>query len=758
MVRNRENPHRRNGRSPLTVVVAASLVAGSIGSYSLLAPGGLNLLDAQAGGPTVVSYSSPGPVAALVAYQRPAQSGVGLLAGGSRPSANRALPIQVLPPGSPRPITFSLFAGWGGAITWDPNSGEVTVAFGVGRQFSLSVNDLPSSGSGKDDGSFFKGAGIQGEFGGRIDPTFASKVPGLQWAGDATITGKLNGKWSTDGTLTFRAIGQIKLPPDLAGKLPEEVRPLFENGSMSWGYQWKVDTHGSADARQWTLVPGQTGTLDAQSYSFTSPAQSVTGSRAGTLAALGNGIFAFFKGGKFGGHVAANVTVALSPKLRDQINGYMHSMFGTYSKQVNQDTKKLQDSNVQLQKDLKKGQGSQNQQDIKNLGNQIGTESGQLQKDISQYQKGTAQGVYDILNKYNQQQQKKSQQAPAPGLPPAKQNDPASGTRPPFNPPAGQSTTGAPPNPGGTSNRSGSGSQGGSSSRPGGGAQSGGTSIQRGPVRGLPGTQSGPAVTRSQSGNRSQTGTQGLPGTQSGAGATGPQRGTPPRRAPGPCRVLRVCLARSPAVTPPQPGTQSPPGTQPPRGQGAGSGAGQPGGSGTPVRSSGQQSSAGGSSGAVGGPGGQALPPLLRSPTIASAPSGGAAPAPPSSQPPQPPTSAPRTQPPVLLGGSRPPASQPPAGQPPASQPPARQPASHRPDPAERQRHPAKRHARWRRPDPADRHPEPADGHPDPAGHTAKRPGPGPPGHPVRAGRYPAGPAPRVRRRGQPGRQPRRHD
>ena len=200
-------------------------------------------------------------------------------------------------------------------------------------------------------------------------------------------------------------------------------------------------------------MPGQTGWLDAQSYSLPSPGQSVTGSRAGTLAALGNGIFAFFKGGKFGGHVAANVTVALSPKLRDQINGYMHSMFGTYSKQVNQDTKKLQDSNVQLQKDLKKDQGSQNQQDIKNLGNQIGTESGQLQKDISQYQKGTAQGVYDILNKYNQQQQKKSQQAPAPGLPPAKQNDPASGTRPPFNPPAGQSTTGAPPNPGGTSNQ-----------------------------------------------------------------------------------------------------------------------------------------------------------------------------------------------------------------------------------------------------------------------------------------------------------------
>ena len=270
---------------------------------------------------------------------------------------------------------------------------------------------------------------------------------------------------------------------------------MFKNGSMSYGYQWKVDTHGSADARQWTLVGAQTGTLDAQSYSFTSPAQSVTDSRAGTLAALGNSIFGFFKGGSFGGHVAANVTVALGPRLRDAINSYMQHSFGDYSKQVNQDTKKLQDSNAQLQKDLTKGQGSQNQQDIKNLGNQIGTESGQLQKDISQYQKSTAQGVYDILNKYGQQPQKKSQQAPAPGLPPAKQNDPASGTRPPFKPPAGQSTTGAPPNPGGTSNPSGSGPQGGSSSRPGGGAQSGGTSIQRGPVQGLPGTQSGPAAT-----------------------------------------------------------------------------------------------------------------------------------------------------------------------------------------------------------------------------------------------------------------------
>ena len=503
-------------------------------------------------------------------------------------------------------------------------------------------------------------------------------MPGLQWAGDATITGKLNGKWSTDGTLTFRAIGQIKLPPDLASKLPEEVRPLFENGSMSWGYQWKVDTHGSADARQWTLVGAQTGWLDAQSYSFTSPRQSVTGSRAGTLAALGNGIFDFFKGGKFGGHVAANVTVALGPKLRDQINSYMHSMFGTYSKQVNQDTKKLQDSNVQLQKDLKQGQGSQNQQDIKNLGNQIGTESGQLQKDISQYQKSTAQGVYDILNKYGQQPQKKSQQAPAPGLPPAKQNDPASGTRPPFNPPAGQSTTGAPPNPGGTSNHSGSGSQGGSSSRPGGGAQSGGTSIQRGPVQGLPGTQSGPTVTRSQSGNRSQTGTQGLPGTQSGAGATGPQRGTPPQSG-----------------TRPQPGTQGLPGTQSGRRSPRRSQVPSPAWSGCRL---GPGSRAGRSS-----PRSCGLPRSRRPPRAEPRPLRRLA----SYRSRRPTLPAPSRPCCSAAAGHRPASRQ--AGQPPASQPPARQPASHRPDPAERQRHPAKRHARWRRPEPADRHPEPAD-------------------------------------------------
>jgi hypothetical protein len=180
VVRNRENPHPRHSRSPLTVVVAASLVAGSIGSYSLLAPGGLNLLDAQAGGQVVVATgSTPGQAAALVAYQRPAQHSVGLLAGGSRPSANRALPMQVLPfdPNAQKPVTFSLFAGWGGAITWDPNSGEVTVAFGVGRQFSLSVNDLPSTGTSKDDGSFFKGAGIQGEFGGKITQAWARPSP-----------------------------------------------------------------------------------------------------------------------------------------------------------------------------------------------------------------------------------------------------------------------------------------------------------------------------------------------------------------------------------------------------------------------------------------------------------------------------------------------------------------------------------------------------------------------------------------------------
>jgi hypothetical protein len=646
--RNRKNPHPRNGRSPLTVVVAASLVAGSIGSYSLLAPGGLNLLDAQAGGRVVVATGSSGQVAVLTAFQRPAQGRALLLPGGNRPTVNRALPVQVLPPGSTsKPVTFSLFAGWGGAITWDPSNGEVTVAFGVGRQFSLSVNDLPSSGPSKDDGSFFKGAGIQGEFGGRIDPTFASKVPGLQWAGDATITGKLNGKWSTDGTLTFRAIGQIKLPPDLASKLPEEVRPLFENGSLSYGYQWKVDTHGSADARQWTLLGAQTGTLDAQSYSFTSPAQSVTDSRAGTLAALGNSIFAFFKGGKFGGHVAGNVTVALGPRVRDAINSYMQHSFGDYSKQVNQDTKKLQDSNGQLQKDLKKNGSPQSQQQIKDLGNQIGAESGKLQKDILGYQKNTAQGIQDILRKYNQQQSQKKSQAPW-MPPPARQNDPASGTNPLSAPQGGQNTTGAPPIPGETNTRSGSGSQGGPGSQPGGK-----------PVQGLPGTQSGPGVTRSQSGTR------GLRGTQSGSAATPPKPGTQPQPGPRsqPGTQGLPGTQSGPAVTPPQTGTPPQRGAQPQ--PGTGSGTGQPSGNGAPVRSSGQQSSAGGSSGAVGGVGGQ-VPSLLTPPSLTPAPSGGVALAPPSSQLPQPLTNARSVQQPVLLGGSRPPASPPPVGNQPA--------------------------------------------------------------------------------------------
>jgi hypothetical protein len=693
VVRNRENPHPRNGRSPLTVVVAASLVAGSIGGYSLLAPGGLNLLDAQAGGRVVVAAGSPGQLAALTAFHRPAQGRALLLPGGNRPTVNRALPVQVLPPGSTgKPVTFSLFSGWGGAITWDPSSGEVTVAFGVGRQFSLSVNDLPSSGTSKDDGSFFKGAGIQGEFGGKFPPSWASKVPGMQWAGDATITGKLNGKWSTDGSLTFRAIGQIKLPPDLASKLPTEVQPLFKNGSMSYGYQWKVDTHGSADARQWTIVSAQTGWLDGQSYSFTSRGTSFTDSTAGTLSSLGNQIFDFFKGGTFGGHVAGNVTVALGPRVRDAINSYMQHSFGDYSKQVNQDTKKLQDSNGQLQKDLKKNGSPQSQQQIKDLGNQIGAESGKLQKDILGYQKNTAQGVQDILKKYNQQQQpqKKSQ---APWMPPpARQNDPASGTNPLSAPQGGQNTTGAPPIPGETNTRSGSGSQGGPGSQPGGkprqpggGAQSGGTGIQRGPVQGLPGTQSGAAVTRSQPGTRPQTGTQGLPGTQSGPGTTRPQPGIQPQRGiqglpgtqsgpatnpPQPGTQGRPGTQSGPAVTPPRPGTQSPPSAQPPSGQGAGSGTGRPGASGTPVRSSGQQSSAGGSSGAVGGLGGQ-VPSLLTPPSLTPAPSGGVTLASPSSQPPQPLTNAPSVQQPVLLGGSRPPGSQPPAGNQPAGNQPA---------------------------------------------------------------------------------------
>ena len=427
MVRNREKPHPRNARSPLTVVVTASLLAGSIGSYSLIAPGGLNLLDAQGGGrPGVVTASTPGQAAALLAYQRPAQNSVVLLVGGNQPSGNGVVPVQVLPSNSTdkQPITFSLFAGWGGAVTWDPSSGEVTVAVGVGRQFSLSMNDLPSSGSSKDDGSFFKGAGIQGEFGGKIPQAWASKVPGMSWAAGATITGKLNGKWSTDGSLTFRAIGQLKLPPALVAKLPPEFQTLFKNGSMSYGYQWKVNTHGSADARNWTIVSSDTGTLNGASYSFGSPGKSATDSTAGTLSALGSEIFDFFKGGDFGGHVAGNVTVALGPRLKDAINSYMKLAFGDYSKQLNQDTKKLQDTNGQLQQDLKKNQTPQNQQQIKNLGNQIGTESGKLQTDISRYQQGTAQGVQDILNKYNQPPPPKNSPQ-APGLPPVRQNDPA---------------------------------------------------------------------------------------------------------------------------------------------------------------------------------------------------------------------------------------------------------------------------------------------------------------------------------------------
>jgi hypothetical protein len=649
VVRNREKPHPRNARSPLTVVVTASLLAGSIGSYSLIAPGGLNLLDAQGGRPGVVTASTPGQAAALLAYQRPAQRGVVLLADGNQPSGNPVVPVQVLPSNSndKQPMTFSLFAGWGGAVTWDPSSGEVTVAVGVGRQFSLSMNDLPSSGSSKDDGSFFKGAGIQGEFGGKIPQAWASKVPGMQWAAGATITGKLNGKWSTDGSLTFRAIGQLKLPPALVSKLPPEFQTLFKNGSLSYGYQWKVNTHGSADARNWTIVSSETGTLNGASYSFGSPGKSATDSAAGTISALGSQIFDFFKGGDFGGHVAGNVTVALGPRLRDAINSYMEHAFGDYSKQLNQDTKKLQDTNGQLQQDLKKNQTPQNQQQIKNLGNQIGTESGKLQKDISQYQQGTAQGVQDILNNYNKQQQQPQKNTPqTPGLAPARQNDPAGGTRPPFVPPANQQTTGAPPTPGGgprsgnnlggrlgsqlggTNNQAGSGSKGGTGSQPGrtqqqlrGTAQSGGVGIQLGPVQGLPGTQSGPAVNR------------------------------------------------------PQPGTQSSPSTPPQRGQGAGSGIGQPGGSGTPARSSGQQGSAGGSSGAVGGLGGQA-PSLTPPPSVTAALSGGVAPAPPAGQVPQPLNSTRPVQQPVLGGGSRPPASQPPASQPPGNQPADNQPAT----------------------------------------------------------------------------------
>jgi hypothetical protein len=395
-------------------------------------------------------------------------------------------------------------------------------------------------------------------------------------------------------------------------------------------------------------VSAQTGTLDGQSYSFTSPGTSFTDSTAGTLSSLGSQIFDFFKGGSFGGHVAANVTVALGPRVRDAINSYMQHSFGDYSKQVDQDTKKLQDSNGQLQKDLKKDGSPQTQQQIKDLGNQIGAESGKLQKDISGYQKNTAQGIQDILKKYDQQQQSPQKKSQAPGLPPGRQNDPASGTNPLSAPQGGQNTTGAPPVPGETNTRSGSGSPGGPGSQPGGK-----------PVQGLPGTQSGPGVTRSQSGTRGQR------GTQSGSAATPPKPGTQPQPGPRaqPGTQGLPGTQSGPAATPPQTGTPPQRGAQPQ--PGTGSGTGRPGGNGAPVRSSGQQSSAGGSAGAVGGAGGQ-VPSLLTPPSLTPAPSGGVTLAPPSSQPPQPLTNARSVQQPVLLGGSRPPGSQPPAGNQPA--------------------------------------------------------------------------------------------
>jgi hypothetical protein len=589
----------------LAVAVAAGLLAGSIGSYGLMAPGGPSGPGARVSAKTTMVTGNSAQLAGLTAYWSPAQGGGRSLAGGNRPAPGVRLPVpvSVLPPNDngKRPITFSLYAGWGGSITWDPSNGEVTVAFGVGRQFSVSANDLPTSGTSKDDGAFFKGAGFQGEIGGKIPQTWASKVPGMQWAAGATLTGKINGKWATDGTLTFRGIGQLRLPPALVSKLPPEVQPLFRNGSLSYGYQLKVDTHGTADARQWTVIGTETGTIDGQSFSLGSPGKSFTGSREGIVSALANSAFDFFKGADFGGHIAANVTVALGPRLRDAINSYMEHAFGDYSKQLNQDTRKLENSNGQLQKDVRKnGSSPQGQQQIKDLGKQIGDESGKLQKDISQYEKNTSQGVQDIMKKYGQPPPKSP--APVPGLPPGRQNDPAEGTRPSPAPSAGQNTNGAPPKPGaqsgqsqhGNSRHGGSNTQPGSGSKPqqpGGTTQSAGTGAQPGPVPGLPGTQSGPAPAP-------------------------PQLGIPPQR-----------------------GSQPQPGSQP------------------QLRSSGQQSGAGGPAGAAGGPGGQI-------PSIAPVPSGGTGLTPPSGQLPQPLGSLPGFLLPPPPGGSQ---AQPDGGSNPAS-------------------------------------------------------------------------------------------
>lgn len=214
---------------------------------------------------------------------------------------------------------------------------------------------------------------------------------------------------------------------------------MFKDGSLSLGYQWKVNTHGSPDARQWTIVSAESTTIGGQSYSFGSPGKSLTGGTEGMLATLGNSLFDLFKSGTrdFGGHIAANFTVALGPRVKDAINSYMEHAFGDYSKQLNQDTKSLDKSNGLLQNELKSNANS----------GQLGTESGRLQKDTAQFQKGTAQGIQDLLDQLGRPPQPPKN--PAPALPPARENGPAAGTAPSIAPPLGQNPAGAPPRPGG---------------------------------------------------------------------------------------------------------------------------------------------------------------------------------------------------------------------------------------------------------------------------------------------------------------------
>jgi hypothetical protein len=679
VARNRENSSSRNGRSPLAIAVAAGLLAGGIGGYGV-APAGPILIHVHATGKTTAVAGGPAQPAALMAYRIPAFAGSSRSLAGDGPSLpGRQLPATIggvpADTSGKKPVTFSLFAGWGGAITWDPSNGEVTIAFGVGRQFSLSVNDLPSpGGASKDDGSFFKGAGIQGELGGKIPPSWADAV-GLPFLAGTTLTGKANGKWSTDGTLTFRVIGQLRISPALVSKLPPELQPLFKDGSLALGYQWKVDTHGSPDARQWTIVSAETSAIGGQSYSFGSPGQAATSGREGMLATLGNSLFELFKSGTrdFGGHVAANFTVALGPRVKDAINSYMEHAFGDYSKQLNQDTKSLDKSNGLLQNELKSNPSTpQAQQGVKNLEKQLGAESGQLQTDTSQFQKNTAQGIQDLLQKLAQPPS--PPRNPAPALPPAKENGPATGTAPSLAPPLGQNPAGAPPRPGGptrpgdiprggTSTRPGQGFRGRASSRPdhslqqpGIPGQFSGSGTVPGPVQGLPGTQSGPAATRPrpgrqpQPGGQPQPGSQGLPGTQSGAGVIPPQPGGQPQPGtrPQPGTVPQSGSRPQPATAP-----QARPGQGAQGGQGASSGAGQQGGIGAPmITPTGQQSGLGGSAGAVGGPGGQVASPA----SFAPAPAGtGSAPAP--GQAPLPGSSGPQPN-----GGGSPPSDSPGSG------------------------------------------------------------------------------------------------